>query len=334
MDKHTVGSEVPAPLVEIDAQIHIVTGPFNPRTTLCKPSHFPSPFDLANQGEYLFLTRVGSSEIGCRATYAEDTDSIVLQVFIPEHQTLLPNMKLIQNELARRLGLTVNIDGYAHLWDDDPILSHLPEEMRGARPASPFSLYEFLVICTLLQNTTVRRTAKMATDIAHNLGKLYRFPDGTVLHSLWNPSDLIEFGESRLRDLRLGYRSKTLVRFSEQFHNEPDLEARLLALCSEPNSLRAYIKNIYGVGPASAGYIMFEWFKLVSEFNYISPWERKILSKLLFETFDTPAEDIIHFCNKRWAPYTMLAVHAVFEAIFWRRVRGRGPEWLDELIRL
>ena len=333
MDKHTVESKVPTALIEIDAQTHIVTGPFNPRTTLCKPSHFPSPFDLARQGEYLFLTRVGLNEIGCRATYAEGADSIVLHIFVPEDHTLLPNVRLIQNELARRLGLMVNIDRYDHLWDSDPILSRLPEDMRGARPASPFSLYEFLVICTLLQNTTVRRTAQMAKDIAHNLGRSYRFPDGTVLHSFWNPSDLIEFGESRLRDLRLGYRSKSLVRFSEQFHNEPDLEARLLAMLSDPNSLHAYIRNIYSIGPASAAYIMFEWFKFVSEFHYISPWERKILSKLLFDTFDTPAADIIQFCNKLWAPYTMLAVHAVFEAIFWCRVRGRGPEWLDELIR-
>jgi 3-methyladenine DNA glycosylase/8-oxoguanine DNA glycosylase len=171
-------------------------------------------------------------------------------------------------------------------------------------------------------------------NLAHNLGKSYQFPDGIVLHGFWKPSDLIKFGESRLRDLRLGYRSKSLVRFSEQFHAQPDLEAKLLDMRSDPDSLRSYIKKMYSVGPASAAYTMFEWFKFVDEFNYVSPWERKILSKLLFGNFDIQAADIIEFCRKRWAPYTMLAVHAVFEAIFWRRVQGKGPEWLDELIRL
>lgn len=309
-------------------------GPFNPRTTLCKPSHFPSPFDLAKQGEYLFLTRVGSNEIGCRATYTEGAGSIVLYIFIPKNHTLPHDMKPIQNELARRLGLMVNIDSYDNIWYTDPILSCLPDEMRGARPASPFSLYEFLVICTLLQNTTVRRTVQMAKDLAHNLGGSYQFPDGTILYGFWNPSELIKFGESQLRDLRLGYRSKSLVRFSEQFHAQPDLEAKLLDMRSDPDSLHAHIREIHSVGPASAGYIMFEWFKFVDEFNHVSPWERKILSKLLFDNFDIPATDIIQYCRKRWAPYTMLAVHAVFEAIFWCRVQGKGPEWLDELIRL
>jgi 3-methyladenine DNA glycosylase/8-oxoguanine DNA glycosylase len=253
---------------------------------------------------------------------------------MPEAHTPPHDLRAIEDELARRLGLTVNIDGYEKIWESDPILSRLPDEMRGARPASPFSLYEFLVICTVLQNTTVRRTTLMASALAHNLGRAYRFPDGTILHGFCEPADLVQHGEARLRELRLGYRAKSLVRFSEQFRTQPDMETELLGLRTDPDRLRARAKEIYGVGPASAAYIMFEWFKCIDEFNHVSPWERKILSKLLFGSYDTPAMDIIRFCRNRWAPYTMLAVHAVFEAVFWRRVQGQGPEWLDELIRL
>jgi len=266
--------------------------------------------------------------------YTEGANRIVLHVCMPETHASPGNLRTIEDELARRLGLTVDISGYEKIWEGDPILSCLPDEMRGARPASPFSLYEFLVICTVLQNTTVRRTVQMAGALAHTLGRAYRFPDGTVLHGFWEPADLVEFGESRLRELRLGYRAKSLVRFSEQFLAQPDLEAELLDLRTDPDRLRARVEEIYGVGPASAAYIMFEWFKCVDEFYHVSPWERKILSKLLFDSYDTPAMDIVHFCRDRWAPYTMLAVHAVFEAVFWRRAQGQGPEWLDELTRL
>lgn len=334
MGKRTMKGTGPARLVENCRQTRVIRGPFDPRTTLQKPSHFPSPFDLARPGEYLFLTRVGRQQIGGRVAYAEGSDRVVLILFIPETHSPTCDPQIIQDELARRLGLTLDIGGYEKVWKDDPILSRLPEEMQGARPSSPFSLYEFLVICTVLQNTTVHRTVQMANALAQSLGRTYRFPDGTVLHGFWEPSEVVKLGETKLRELRLGYRAKTLVRFSEQFRTRPELETELLELRNDPSHLRTRVKDIYGVGPASAAYIMFEWFKCIDEFDHVSPWERKILSKLLFEDHDTPAGEIVDFCCARWAPRTMLAVHAVFESIFWRRAQGQGPEWLDELIRL
>ena len=333
-EPHRVKHTHPARLVEVGRRAYTVTGPFNPRTTLHKPSHFPSPFEVAKRGEYVFLAGVGRRKIGGRATYREGGRRVELRIYLPERRLRPDNLQAIQDELARRLGLTLACTGYEKIWDSDPILGRLPDEMRGARPATPFSLYEFLVICTVLQNTTVRRTVQMASTLAHNLGRAYQFPEGPLLHGFWKPADLVKFGESSLRELRLGYRAKNLVRFSEQFRADPGLEAELLGLRDNPDSLRARVKTIYGVGPASAAYIMFEWFKCIDEFHYLSPWERRILSKLLFDRSDTPASDIVQFCRDRWTPYTMLAVHAVFEAIFWRRVQGQGPDWLNELIRL
>lgn len=334
MDKRSAENRTPISLVEVGQQTCEVADPFNPQTTLHKPSHFPSPFDLWRQGEYLFVTRVGGWEVGCCAAYSDDTNRIVLHVNVPEAAAHHVDICTIGDELARRLGLSVTVDGYSTLWKSDTILSRLPQEMLGARPSSPFSLYEFLVICTLLQNTTVHRTVQMANALAHNLGKTYRFPNGDILYGFWKPADLLKLGESRLRELRVGYRAKTLMRFSEQFQSNPDLETQLLGLQNDLETLRAKIDEIYGVGPASVAYIMFEWFKCVNEFNHVSPWERKILSKLLFDNYDLPAAGIIQFCCKRWAPYTMLAVHALFEAVFWRREKGIGPEWLDGLVRM
>jgi hypothetical protein len=37
---------------------------------------------------------------------------------------------------------------------------------------------------------------------------------------------------------------------------------------------------------------------------------------------------------QRGAPFTMLAVHAIFESAFWRRLGGEGRAWLDALVRL
>ncbi len=322
------------PLSPISRQIHTVNGPFAPRTTLIKPSHFPSPYDRFRTGEYLFMTRIAGYQIGGSARYREGKNRVLVTLYAPRQQSSPGNLGQVQQEVARRLGLHDDLSGYERIWAGDPILRSLPSEMMGARPSSPFALYEFLVICTLLQNTVVRRTVQMANALAEYLGGLFQFPDGTTLRGFWEPGALVSVGESRLRELRLGYRAKTLVRFSEQFSNQPTLEADLLGLAGHPDSLRDAIDDIYGVGPASANYVLFEWFKCTGALFTLSPWEARILSRLLFKRDDVVASRTMAFCQRRWAPHAMLAVHAVFETAFWARARGEGPEWLNELIRL
>lgn len=325
----------PVTLTEFARRDWPVTGPFHPRTTLHKPSHFPSPFERAKPGEYLFVTDVGGHVLGGRAAFAGDgADTVALALYAPADTEPPADPDAAVAEIARRLGLTLDLPGYGDLWWSDPILSSLPAQMCGARPVSPFTLYEFLTICTLLQNTQVGRTVQMARTLADTLGTAYRFPTGDVLTSFWPPARLLALGETALRERKLGYRAKTLVRSAADFTDRPDLQSDLLAHTADPARLRAELTGLYGVGPASVGYVMFEWFKNLAEFSHVSPWELKILSRLLFDRPDVPAADLLAFCRQRWAPYTMLATHAVFEAIFWRRASGQGPEWLDALIRL
>lgn len=310
-------------------------GPFNARTTIHKPSHFPSPFDLVDGHSYVFVTRIRNEVVGARATYGSDGRALTVAVYVSEgvgrSGVMAPD---VRGELSRRLGLQLDTSGFGGIWKGDSILSRLAPEMLGARPSSPFSLYEFLVICTLLQNTTVRRTVQMANALATVLGQPCVFPDGTVLTGFWTPDALVRLGEPALRELKLGYRAKSLYRLSAQFAESPTLESDLLAAAHEPDSLRSSLRSLYGVGPASCGYVMFEWFKCLDEFTHVSPWERKILSMLLFDAPDAEAPKLLAFCQDRWRPWTMLAVHAVFESVFWRRLCGSGPSWLDDLIRL
>jgi len=326
-------STSPIQLEEIHSRSVEVRGPFNPRTTLHKPSHFPSPFDVVGDNSYSFMTNVSGHLVGGRAAFEEHEPVVDLQILLPSDQTEL-DLDAASTEIARRLGLDLELQNYEDMWRGDSILAGLPRELCGARPSSPFSLYELLVICTVLQNTTIRRTVQMITTLAAQLGRRCSFPSGEQLSSFWPPSSVVGLGEPALRDLKLGYRAKTLARAAEHFIGAPGVEERLLQVPSDSLGLRRELSAIYGVGPASVGYIMFEWFKLPNEFSHVSPWELKILSKLLFDRMDVPPAELIEFAHERWDPYTMVAVHAIFESIFWRRHRGYGPAWLDELIRL
>jgi hypothetical protein len=69
---------------------------------------------------------------------------------------------------------------------------------------------------------------------------------------------------------------------------------------------------------------------------HISPWEQRIYSKLFFDQDpENPVsvDTLLRFFGDRFAPYQMLAVHYVWEDLFWRR-RHESLPWLDALIRL
>lgn len=307
-------------------------GPFCAKTTLIKPSHFPSPFDQTGPDRYRFVTRVNGEIIGVDAFMAEH-GTVGLRLYRADGCCDL-DVGAMKAEIIRRLGFEMDLTGYEEIWTRDEILRRLPDEMMGTRPSSAFSLYEFLVICVLLQNTTVGRTVAMANALAEDLGQEVVFPDGETLRSFWTPAQLVRTGEERLRVLKLGYRARILDRLSRQFEEESETETRLMEIRAHDDLLRQRLMSLYGVGPASVGYLLFEWFKKVDCFGHISPWELKILSRLLFESDCIAAKDMIKFCKERWAPFTMLAVHAIFESVFWRRLNGNGPDWLDGLIRL
>ena len=319
----------PVPLRLAATEIVEPEGPFDPRTTLIKPSHFPSPFDAQSEHDYRAVTLVEGHPTGLRACFTPDTPTVRLEVYLPPGAQTDPAAAAAV--LKTRLGLDLALPGYADLCAGDEVLSRLPAAMHGSRPSSPRSLYEYLSIGTVLQNTTVARTVQMARALAHRLGTWYRFPDDVVLSGFWHPADVVDLGEAALREAKLGYRARTLTRLGEQFLADPNLEPRLRALAGDPPALRTALLGLYGVGPATSGYLMFDVFKSLDELTHLPPWEAKILGRLLFDDPDTDPATTVAWCHQHWTPYTMLATHAVFETVFWHRATGNGPTWLDDI---
>ena len=161
-------------------------------------------------------------------------------------------------------------------------------------------------------------------------GSAVRF-GGESLSAFWTPSDLAAADEEELRKLKVGYRSKSFSRVSRFFEEHPGIEEELRGLPRDCAAKR--LREIYGVGPATAWYLLFESLKHVDAFDHVSPWEQKILSRLLFRRQLVPAERILNEARKRWGSWRMLAVHYLFKDMFWRH-KQEPLGWLDELIRL
>jgi len=170
----------------------------------------------------------------------------------------------------------------------------------------------------------------MLDALFQHLGILLDF-DGKLLSGFWDVEALDEVSEEYLRNLKIGYRAKTLIKQAQPFRNDLLDEFTLRELPSF--ELRKRLLSLYGVGPASVGYLLFEVFKRYDELDYISPWEQKIYSRVLFNKEIIPQDVILSHIEQRWGSWKMLAMHYLFEDLFWRRKTDSIP-WLEELIRL
>ncbi|MFF4270134.1 hypothetical protein [Streptomyces sp. NPDC001536] len=328
----TVRTPVHIDLTEVSTQVITVDRPFSFKTTVSKPSHFPTPLEsFPEPGTYLVTLHVGDDLYGLRARDV-GPETVELTLYAPE-DVPQDRADTVTTEAARRLGLLVDLSGYEDIWSHDSRLRALPTELAGGRPAMPHSLYGFLMICVFLQNTNVRRTVQMMKAMTERFSPWVRFPDGTVLPALWSPQTIAESSEEELRSLKVGYRARTIDRLSRQFAESPGLEAELLAM-TDPEALRQGLLGLYGVGPATVGYLSYAWFKQLDDLVYVAPWECKILGRLLLDRPDAQSPELIAEARARWSPYTMQALNAVFESVFWKRAEGVGPAWLDELILL
>ena len=233
-------------------------------------------------------------------------------------------------EIEWRFNLKSDISGFDDKAKKDKVLSPLLKKWRGVKPVAANSLYETLVIYIVLQNATVRRTHQMLENLFNKFGKKVKF-DNKTLSTFWKPETINKIAEQVLRDLKLGYRAKFLKRISEQFVKKEIDEFEMRKM--NRNEVRGKALELYGIGPASVEYLLFEDFYHCDHLATIPPWEQKIMSRLLFNKRLVSTKKILDFFTKRYSGWEKLAFHYIWEDIFWKR-KTQHIDWLEKEIRL
>lgn len=98
-------------------------------------------------------------------------------------------------------------------------------------------------------------------------------------------------------------------------------------------ALKQQTLKLYGIGPASVEYLLFEDFYHCEGLETIPPWEQKIFSKLIFDKKLVPVDKILKFFRNRYKGWEKLASHYIWEDIFWKR-KTQKIDWLEKEIRL
>ncbi len=213
----------------------------------------------------------------------------------------------------------------------DPILGAIIKRWCGMRPGHPSSLYEYLIIGVVLQNATVRRSIQMFQALLENYGTILEF-DGKELWCFWEPGALHHITEEELRALKVGYRAKSIKKIDDYFIQGTIDELELRK--KDRETQRKELLKLYGVGPATVWYLLFDVFHHWDFFNHISPWEQKIYSKLFFDQDPQDPVEVNKILNhfEKFGDYKQLAVHYIWEDLWWKRKNEQIP-WLEKLIR-
>ena len=237
--------------------------------------------------------------------------------------------KSLKQEINWRFNFNSNTSEFYKKFKNDKLLKPVLKKWKDMRPVAANSFYETLIIYIVLQNATVKRTVQMLENLFNKFGQKIKF-DNKILSTFWQPEKIDKTDERVLRDLKLGYRAKFVKKLSSQFVNGKINEFEMRKL--PKNELEKKILKIYGIGPASVEYVLFEDY-YHNVFKTIPPWEQKIYSRIFYDKKFVPVDKILKDIHKKYGEWSKLVAHYIWEDLFWTR-KHKHIEWLEKEIRL
>ncbi|HRG68433.1 MAG TPA: hypothetical protein PLS73_06270 [Saprospiraceae bacterium] len=299
--------------------------PFSFERTFYQPSHFQSGLELFVKNKYYTGINLNNSVYGLKFLFVRN----ILTLFIYSEKKLSNGDKeKIIKEIYYRFSLLDDYSSFYDKYSNDKYLKKSIRDNYGKHFSSSYSLYEHLIISTLLQNTTVKRTVQMCETLLHNYGTLIEY-DGINLFVLWKRENFTA-SESELRTLKLGYRAKIITRVTTELmsDNLSDEKLRLL----ETNTLVASLLKIYGVGKQTVFYLVMSQFHRTEYLKHIPLWERKVLSKYLFNKTLLEENKLLKWFNKRYSNWCGYAFSIIWEDIFHQHKKTPFP-WLLKIMK-
>lgn len=298
-----------AKILILDTKKSIVSKPkppYNFDANFHKPSHFPSSDNLWEEGKYWITMLWKGEKLGLKFENQGTINAPKIKISIYSQKPLSKNfIDSLIPEIRWRFNFDSDISEFCEEYKKDKILGPIIKKWKGMKPIAANSLYETLIIYIVLQNATVRRSVQMLGNLFNEFGYKVKY-DGKILSMFWEPKKMAKSTEQRLRELKVGYRAKFFRKISEQFANK-EIDEFVLRKKSKEEVKKEMLK-LYGIGPASVEYLLFEDFYFCDALETIPLWEQKIMSKLLFNKKLVSTKKILEFF-KKFKGWEKLAFH-------------------------
>ncbi|NQE52663.1 hypothetical protein C5S29_03645 [ANME-1 cluster archaeon GoMg3.2] len=301
----------------------IVDEHFSFEKTFFSPSRFPSKLELynKNKGCYYLPLNLGFIKLGLK--YYMCHKQLCVDIF-SERELSKDSLIIAKKEIKYRLSLNNNYSQFYSKYENDRYLKDIINRNREKQKFRMYSLYENLIVSTFLQNATVQRTIKMCQNMLERYGTLLCF-NGIELYAMWRPEEL-KATDEELRALKLGYRSKNILRITEHFINNEINESELREMPTD--KLEKELLEIYGVGKQTVFYLI----DRPEYLKHIPLWERKILSKYLFDKELVEEKILIEWFHTQYGQWCGMALTLIFEDIFYQHKKKPFP-WLKKIMR-
>lgn len=309
------------------------TNPFNFDSTFHKPAHFPSKDNYWQPGTRWQTWFWKGKQLGLKFSNLGKVNNSNVKIDIYYQNKLTDQfIKSLIEEIRCRYNLDLDLKEFYQKFKSEKVLGSAIKNLWGMRPGHQNSLYEYLIIGIVLQNATVKRSIQMFQALLENYGTLLEY-DGKKLWCFWPPGGLQKATEEDLRALKVGYRAKSIKKIDDYFTQGLIDELNLRK--KDRKTQHEELIKLYGVGPATVWYLLFDVFHHWDFFDHVSPWEQKIYSKLFF---DKDPEDPVSVKKllkrfQKYGDYKQLAVHYIWEDLWWKRKNEDIP-WLEKLIRV
>jgi len=221
--------------------------PYNFDGNFHKPSHFPSSDNIWEKGKHWITMIWDGQELGLKFENIGTISRPKIGVNIYSRKTL--SKKFIGSllpEIRWRFNFDLDISEFCEKFKDDRVLGSIIKKWKGMKPIAANSLYEALVIYIVLQNATVKRSVQMLENLFRKFGKKVKF-DNQVLSTFWQPKQIPKSTEQTLRDLKMGYRAKFLMKISQQFANGEidEFALRKMSKDERKNCLSYMVLDLY-----------------------------------------------------------------------------------------
>jgi len=307
--------------------------PFDFDSTFHKPDHFTSGDNFWQPGTCWQTCYWQGKQLGLKFVNLGTVSKPKVRIDI--YYTKKLDKQFINSlieEISYRFNFDLNLTGFYKVFKNDKVLGPIIKQWRGMKPGHPSSLYEYLIIGIVLQNATIRRSMQMFQALLENYGSLLKY-DNQKLWCFWKPGGLKKVTEQDLRNLKVGYRDKSIKKIDDYFNQGLIDEFKLRQKDRETQEKE--LLKLYGVGPATVWYLLFDVFHHWDFFNHISPWEQKIYSKLFFNKNPEKPVSVKKLLKyfERYGDYKQLAVHYIWEDLWWKR-KNKCIPWLEKLIRV
>jgi len=230
----------------------------------------------------------------------ENNNSKIIVVLQSKNEITPRIQKSALSLIRNMLGLTVDLQPFYVLANDNEYLDRLVKQFAGVRPPCFPSIFESLINAIACQQLTLDSCILLLNRLAERFGVEFK-DDDTILYAFPRPEDLTGASQEDIRKLGFSNQKARAIKelATKVIANSIDL-ARLKEMGNK--EVIEYLLTLRGIGRWSAEYVLLRGLRRLDTFPADDVGARNNLQRLLHLN-EKPNYEEIKELTSQWYPY-------------------------------